>query len=532
MHRAGEPNVSTRLQRCLAEIPPHLRTKCVLPYHQESGEGAMEAILLLGILAAIAWLLIRRARPRKSLGQDGTGWWYLKAGKAVGPVTLDTLRQILIHDPDAAVIQVWRSGFADWVLARDVPSLVGAAERPPPIVTTPTGPRIDWSRVLKLWTALAACYVLAAVLVMGERGGKLRPLVNHGAVYEVSFPGGTVTTFDTSKSYDELRRDISAAITEAGAALLKSGKRAEAETIGDVGERSEKLIENLTALNRSGLNQAYVALGTIVILPPTIVFVFGIVIGRIRRLGDILYSAACVLAVLCLALGWLVYNGVDNTGIEVARQHGHSDAQIVEQRKNQDKHFKYDEALKDGISPTEILDHIVEHERSYNTTALIAAAVAALLCWALGLGIRFVLRRNAGAHQQQESESEQRAERKGQHEQSEAEKQHREARRRQAEQHRTEQQRRTDKERDTERRRQQQSEDAAAKTCEDQQWWEVLEVSPDATTRDIRGSYLRKMRQYHPDRVAGLAPEFVEMAERRTKALNAAYAEAVRARAA
>jgi hypothetical protein len=32
-----------------------------------------------------------------------------------------------------------------------------------------------------------------------------------------------------------------------------------------------------------------------------------------------------------------------------------------------------------------------------------------------------------------------------------------------------------------------------------------------------------------PDRVSGLAPEFVSLAESRTKALNAAYSEAMRA---
>jgi DnaJ-domain-containing protein 1 len=34
------------------------------------------------------------------------------------------------------------------------------------------------------------------------------------------------------------------------------------------------------------------------------------------------------------------------------------------------------------------------------------------------------------------------------------------------------------------------------------------------------------MREYHPDRVAGLAPEFMVIAEQRAKEFNAAYAEA------
>ena len=73
-------------------------------------------------------------------------------------------------------------------------------------------------------------------------------------------------------------------------------------------------------------------------------------------------------------------------------------------------------------------------------------------------------------------------------------------------------------------------EQAAKFSEEDNAWWTVLEVSPDASANDIRRSYLRKMQRYHPDRVAGLAPEVRELAERRSKTLNAAYAEAVRER--
>jgi curved DNA-binding protein CbpA len=40
-------------------------------------------------------------------------------------------------------------------------------------------------------------------------------------------------------------------------------------------------------------------------------------------------------------------------------------------------------------------------------------------------------------------------------------------------------------------------------------------------------NYRRKIKQYHPDRLAGLAPELLELAEERTKALNAAYEQAL-----
>jgi DnaJ-domain-containing protein 1 len=62
------------------------------------------------------------------------------------------------------------------------------------------------------------------------------------------------------------------------------------------------------------------------------------------------------------------------------------------------------------------------------------------------------------------------------------------------------------------------------------EWWSVLEVSPYASAEEIRRSYLRKIKQSHPDRVAWLAPEFLSLAETRSKILNAAYTEATRAR--
>jgi DnaJ-domain-containing protein 1 len=105
------------------------------------------------------------------------------------------------------------------------------------------------------------------------------------------------------------------------------------------------------------------------------------------------------------------------------------------------------------------------------------------MCWAVGLGVRSRLRRNA---------------------------------RRKAEQECAE-----------ERRRQQPGNQTVNPSEEDKKWWDVLQVSRDASASDIRRSYLRTIQQYHPDRLAGLAPELVELAERRSKTLNAAYAEAL-----
>jgi DnaJ domain len=58
----------------------------------------------------------------------------------------------------------------------------------------------------------------------------------------------------------------------------------------------------------------------------------------------------------------------------------------------------------------------------------------------------------------------------------------------------------------------------------------VLGVSPDASVDEVRRRYLQKIKQAHPDRVAWLEPESLAAAESRSKALNAAYAEAMRAR--
>ena len=62
------------------------------------------------------------------------------------------------------------------------------------------------------------------------------------------------------------------------------------------------------------------------------------------------------------------------------------------------------------------------------------------------------------------------------------------------------------------------------------QWWEVLGISSQAPLEEIMRRYRQEIQLYHPDRVVGLAPEIVSVAERRTKEINAAYAEAKRLR--
>lgn len=50
-----------------------------------------------------------------------------------------------------------------------------------------------------------------------------------------------------------------------------------------------------------------------------------------------------------------------------------------------------------------------------------------------------------------------------------------------------------------------------------------LGLTSDASDAEIDQAYRRLMSQYHPDRVAGAAPEQRAQAERRAAAINAAY---------
>ena len=53
---------------------------------------------------------------------------------------------------------------------------------------------------------------------------------------------------------------------------------------------------------------------------------------------------------------------------------------------------------------------------------------------------------------------------------------------------------------------------------------EVLGVEPDTSDGEIRQAYQDLMRKYHPDRVANAADELRDLAHRRSKEINAAYA--------
>ena len=51
----------------------------------------------------------------------------------------------------------------------------------------------------------------------------------------------------------------------------------------------------------------------------------------------------------------------------------------------------------------------------------------------------------------------------------------------------------------------------------------MLEISSSAEFDEIKAAYKKKIWQYHPDKVSKLAPEFKELAERKSKQIHAAY---------
>lgn len=61
-------------------------------------------------------------------------------------------------------------------------------------------------------------------------------------------------------------------------------------------------------------------------------------------------------------------------------------------------------------------------------------------------------------------------------------------------------------------------------------WHKILEIPPSATRGDISAAYKQKISQYHPDKVALLGPELRDLAELKSKQINAAYDYAMKLR--
>jgi|APTNR8051073442_1049403.scaffolds.fasta_scaffold21146_3 DnaJ like chaperone protein len=71
-------------------------------------------------------------------------------------------------------------------------------------------------------------------------------------------------------------------------------------------------------------------------------------------------------------------------------------------------------------------------------------------------------------------------------------------------------------------------------SCEEEHipasWFRILEVSQGATKEQIITAYKQKIRQYHPDKVAQMGAEIRELAEFKSKQINAAYDYAMKLR--
>lgn len=59
-------------------------------------------------------------------------------------------------------------------------------------------------------------------------------------------------------------------------------------------------------------------------------------------------------------------------------------------------------------------------------------------------------------------------------------------------------------------------------------WYLVLDVPQNASLDEVRLAYKRKISMYHPDKVSNMGPEFNEIAQQKTKQINAAYDDAIK----
>lgn len=59
-------------------------------------------------------------------------------------------------------------------------------------------------------------------------------------------------------------------------------------------------------------------------------------------------------------------------------------------------------------------------------------------------------------------------------------------------------------------------------------WYDVLQVPAQASLDSVKLAYRHRMSEYHPDKVAGLGDDLRELAESKSKEINAAYEIAIR----
>jgi hypothetical protein len=68
---------------------------------------------------------------------------------------------------------------------------------------------------------------------------------------------------------------------------------------------------------------------------------------------------------------------------------------------------------------------------------------------------------------------------------------------------------------------------AAISAADRGDWSTIFGLSPTASLEELRKAYKSMIKQNHPDRVHGMSPALVELAEAETRRLNAAYQEAL-----
>jgi DnaJ-class molecular chaperone len=53
--------------------------------------------------------------------------------------------------------------------------------------------------------------------------------------------------------------------------------------------------------------------------------------------------------------------------------------------------------------------------------------------------------------------------------------------------------------------------------------YKILNLDKKTTKKELTFAYRKMVKMYHPDKIAGLAPEYREIAERKMKLINSAY---------
>lgn len=68
---------------------------------------------------------------------------------------------------------------------------------------------------------------------------------------------------------------------------------------------------------------------------------------------------------------------------------------------------------------------------------------------------------------------------------------------------------------------------AAVASAGRRDWFDIFGLSPSASLQELRNAYKTLIKQNHPDRVHGMSPALIKLAEAETRRLNAAYQEAL-----